>query len=150
MLVKNIGDRVNIDAAKHIKANSCEEALLGLMLIFDEFRRDAANGSSGVTAEDFVTDFGRRVFEALCELENSPSGYSKAMLGQKFSIDEIGRIEKIEVDRMFLSKNDREVFENCIEKLKEEKFKLLQNKDDPFADLRAKQAALRNKKNKEN
>ena len=97
-----------------------------------------------------MTDFGRRVFEALCELENSPAGYSKAMLGQKFSVDEIGRIEKIEVDRMFLSKNDREVFENCIEKLKEEKDRLSNSKDDPFADLRAKQAALRNKKNKEN
>ena len=150
MAARNIGDRVNVDAAKYIKANACEEILLGLMLIFDEFRRDAANGSAGVNSDDFVTEFGRRVFEALCELENSEAGYSKAMLGQKFNIDELGRIEKIEVDRMFLSKNDREVFERCIANLKEEKHRLSQSKDDPFADLRAKQAALKNKKNKEN
>ena len=150
MAAKNIGDRINVDAAKYIKANACEEALLGLMLIYDEFRRDAASGSAGVSAEDFVTEFGRRVFEALCELENSEEGYSKAMLGQHFGIDEIGRIEKIEVDRMFLNKNDREVFENCIANLKEEKRRLVQSRDDPFADLRAKQAALRDKKKKEN
>ncbi len=150
MTAKNIGDRINIDAAKHIKANACEEVLLGLMLIFDDFRQDAASGRAGVRADDFVTGFGRRVFEALCELENSEAGYSKAMLGQRFNIDEIGRIEKIEVDRMFLNKNDREVFENCIAALKAEKQKIEQNKDDPFADLKAKQAALRNKKNKEN
>ena len=150
MAVKRVGDRVNTDSAKHIKASANEEVLLGLMLIFEEFRRDAANGSAGVTADDFVTEFGRRVFEALCELENSDAGYSKAMLGQKFSIDEMGRIEKLEVERGFLAKNDREVFESCIKGLKSEKLKIEQDPNDTFADLRARQAALKNKKNKEN
>ena len=150
MAVKRVGDRVNTDSAKHIKASANEESLLGLMLIFEEFRRDAANGSAGVTADDFVTEFGRRVFEALCELENSDAGYSKAMLGQKFSIDEMGRIEKLEVERGFLAKNDREVFETCIKGLKSEKLKIEQDPNDTFADLRAIQAALKNKKNKEN
>ena len=149
--VKNIGDRVNPDAAKHIKATAAEEALLGLMLIFDEFRRAAADGSVPITADDFVTSFSRRVFEALCELENSEAGYSKAMLGQMFDIDEMGRIEKIEIDRRRLARNDREVFISCINNIKEEKNKLLDSRgDDPFGDLKKMQEALKNKKKDKN
>ncbi len=146
--VKNIGDRVNVDAAKYIRANANEEILLGLMLIYDDFRRDAASGSAGVTADDFVTDFGRRVFIALCELENSEGGYSQALLGQRFTVDEIGRIERLMVTRGELHRNDREVFTSCIEGLKAEKNKLKEMNGDPFGDLKAKQEALKNKKNK--
>ena len=116
------------------------------MLIFDEFRRSAANGEVPISADDFVTDFSRRVFEALCELENSEAGYSKAMLGQMFDIDEMGRIEKIEIDRRRLARNDKDVFLACINGIKEEKAKLeAVEDDDPFADLKRKQQELKNK-----
>ncbi|MBP3369134.1 MAG: DNA primase [Clostridia bacterium] len=145
--VKNIGDRVNPDAAKYIKATAAEEALLGLMLIFDEFRRSAANGDVPIVADDFVTDFSRRVFCALCELENSEAGYSKAMLGQMFNIDEMGRIEKIELDRRRLARNDKDVFTACINNIKEEKRKMASAEaTDPFEDLKKMQEALKNKK----
>lgn len=147
MSVKNIGDRINVDAAKHIKANAAEEALLGLMLIFDEYRREAASGSAGIAEEDFVTEFGRRIFKALCELENSERGFSKAMLGQIFSVDEMGRIGKIEAERLRLERNDREVFLACIRGIKEEKAKLEQDtENDPFGDLMRMKADLKNKK----
>ena len=148
--VKNIGDRVNPDAAKHIKATAAEEALLGLMLIYDEFRRDAANKTVPISADDFVTSFSRRVFEALCELENSEAGYSKAMLGQMFDIDELGRIERIEIDRRRLARNDRDVFMSCIDSIKQEKNKLSEHGEDPFGDLRKMQEAIRNKKKDKN
>ena len=149
--VKNIGDRVNPDAAKHIRATSAEEALLGLMLIFDEFRRAAADKTVPICAEDFVTDFSRRVFVALCELESSEAGFSKAMLGQMFDVDEMGRIEKIEIDRRRLARNDRDVFLACIDGIKEEKAKLEQTADeDPFADLKRKQEELKNNKKDKN
>ncbi|MBQ2384675.1 MAG: DNA primase [Clostridia bacterium] len=148
--VKNIGDRVNPDAAKHIKATAAEEALLGLMLIYDEFRRDAANKTVPICPDDFVTSFSRRVFEALCELENSEAGYSKAMLGQMFDIDELGRIEKIEIDRRRLARNDRDVFISCIDSIKQEKNKLSEQSNDPFEDLRKMQEAIKNKKKDKN
>ena len=148
--VKNIGDRVNPDAAKHIKATAAEEALLGLMLIYDEFRRDAANKTVPICPDDFVTSFSRRVFEALCELENSEAGYSKAMLGQMFDIDELGRIERIEIDRRRLARNDRDVFISCIDSIKQEKNKLSEQSNDPFEDLRKMQEAIKNKKKDKN
>jgi hypothetical protein len=119
------------------------------MLIFDEFRRAAADGSAGLFAEDFVTEFGKKVFCVLCELENSEYGYSQVMLNQYFVGAEYDLLQRIEIDRRQLARNDRAVFDACIAGLKAEKKKLEQSSD-PFADLKAKREAAKMKKNKEN
>lgn len=142
--VKNIGDRVNLESSKNIRASNSEEAVIALMLIYDEFRQDAANGQAGITPNDFVTDFGRRVFEEICKIQNSEGGFSKALLGQSFSVEEMGRIEKLEVERRRLAKNDKEVFLSCIESIKQEKNALLLS--DGFDDLKARQEMLRKAK----
>lgn len=145
--IKHIGDRVNNDAAKNIKATANEESILGLMLMLDEIRAEAAKGEL-ISAEDFVTDFGRRVFTALCELEVSESGFSKAMLGQYFTVDEMGRIERLEMERRMLARNDREVFISCVNGLKQEVKSA--EESDPFSDLKRKQDELKKRKNKNN
>ena len=145
--IKHIGDRVNNDAAKNIKATANEESILGLMLMLDEIRAEAASGEL-ISAEDFVTDFGRRVFMALCELEVSESGFSKAMLGQYFTVDEMGRIERLEMERRMLARNDREVFVSCVNGLKKEVTSAKES--DPFSDLKRKQDELKKRKNKNN
>ncbi|MBQ9086857.1 MAG: DNA primase [Clostridia bacterium] len=147
--LKNLGDRVNVDSAKYIRANRAEETLLGLMLIYDEFRREAADGSAGIDGGDFVTEFGRRVFETLCQLEQTDVGFSKAMLGQYFGVDELSRIEKIEMERRNLARNDREVFLAAIRDIREEKRKGTEAQD-PFADLRRKREANQTKKENKN
>ena len=119
--IKNIGDRVNPDAAIHIAANDIEENLLAMMMIFDEYRNAVAKGEIDLKSDDFVTAFGRKVFDTLMELERSPDGYSRAVLGQYFNIDEISRLEKIEVERRRLTRNDREVFDVAVKNLKEQK-----------------------------
>ena len=142
--VKNIGDRVNLESSKNIRASNSEETVLALMLIFDDMRQDAANGKAGITPDDFVTDFGRRVFEEICAIENSDGGFSKAMLGQRFNVEEMGRIEKIELERRRLGKNDREVFMSCIDSIKHEKQAL--SLSDGFDDLKARQEMLKKAK----
>ena len=125
MSIKNIGDRVNPDAAKYVAANAAEENILAMMMIFDEYRHAVATGTIDLVADDFVTAFGRRVFEKLCELENSDEGYSRAMLHMHFELAEIGRLEKMEVERLQLTRNDKEVFLACIASLRQEKQKTL-------------------------
>lgn len=142
--IKSFGDRINVDAAKNIRASRAEETLLGLMLIYEDFRKEAANGSAGVGREDFLTAFGQRVFDTICTLENGESGFSKALLGQYFNADELGRIEKIEIERRDLARNDRQVFLASIEALKRERGQV--SADDPFADLRKKQEQLKQQK----
>ena len=121
--IKNIGDRVNPDAVTHIEANDIEENLLGMLIIFEEHRHAVATGEIALVSEDFVTGFGRRVFDVLMELERSDEGYSRAMLGRYFNIDEISRIEKIEVERSRLTRNDREVLDAAVSNLKKQKDK---------------------------
>ena len=147
--IRNLGDRINTDAAKNIRGGRNEETILGLMLMFDDQRRDIAEGRIDLSPEDFVTGFGRRVFEALCRLELSEQGFSKAMLGVDFNIDELGRIEKIERDRRSLVKNDREVLLASISALKSEKAGVSDGSD-PFADLKRKQELLKKAKEKKN
>lgn len=148
--LKNLDNRTNLDAAKHIRANANEEQLLGLMLVFDEYRRAAADGSAGISADDFVTEFGKRVFTVLCELENSEAGYSHVMLNQHFLGEEFNLIQKIEVERRQLGRNDKAVFEACINGLKQEKQSIEQSGDDLKAQLEAARANLQKKKKKEN
>jgi hypothetical protein len=57
------------------------------------------------------------------------------------------RIEKKELDRRMLARNDREVFESCIEGLKKESIKKDES-EDPFLELKRKQEELKKKKNK--
>ncbi len=119
--IKNIGDRVNTDAAKYVAANDCEESILALMMLFDEYRHGVVTGEIQLSADDFVTGFGRRVFETLCELERSNGGYSKALLGQYFSVDELARLEKTEVERRRLANNGRDVFLAYVDALKKQR-----------------------------
>ena len=121
LAAKNIGDRVNNDAARNIKATAAEEGLLGLLLLREEYRQELISENPPITAEDFTTGFGRRVFEAIVELQRSEAGFSRAMLGQSFSIDEISRIEKMEIDRSGLTRNGRDVFLELVENVKRAK-----------------------------
>ena len=146
--IRNFGDTVNPDAAKNIRANATEEALLGLLLVFEDLRAEVAAGKAGLCADDFVTAFGRRVFEAMMALEQSEGGYSKAMLGQSFTPDEMGRIEKIERERRSLAKNDREVLLSCVACLKQEKQSTQsQSVADALASLRQRTQQAKDHKN---
>lgn len=115
-----IGDRVNPDAAKNIRAVAAEEAVLGLMLIYDEYREGVVSGKYAISGEDFVTQFNRRVFEKITELESN-GGYSFALLDECFDHDEISRIQGMDVKRRMLTDNGVKVFLECIEALKEQK-----------------------------
>ena len=148
MSAKNLDNRINREAAKHIRANAAEEAIIGLLLIFDDMRSDAARGLLELSPDDFVTELGRRVFEEICTVELTEKGFSKAVLGQSFSLDELGWLENIEQSRRKYTKNDKEVLLECIQNLKQEK-NMSKNSDDLAFILNAKRSKLsQDKKNK--
>ena len=97
--VKNFGDRINPDAAKDPRAAAAEESLLGLLLIFPEYREEIASGREPLTEADFATEFNRRVFEAVMRLHRQESGFHLELLGGEFSPEEMGRICSMEVAR---------------------------------------------------
>ena len=145
---KNYGDRVNTDAVKNVAATSAEETILGLLLTYPEHREEVAKGRAELSADDFFTSLGRRVFEAVMELHNSDGGFEFALLGQFFNEDEMGRIERYRVGRSGLTENGTDVLALACEKLKSEKMREEEKTNgDKFASLRRKQQMAKDRKN---
>ena len=117
--VKNFGDRVNPDAAKDPRAAAAEESLLGLLLIFPEYREEIAAGRETLTGEDFATDFNRRVFEAILRGHRQEGGFRFELLGEEFSPEEMGRIRRMEVARQELTQNGPSAFRAAVAGLRE-------------------------------
>lgn len=145
--LKNIGDRVNPEAVKYVGANALEESILGLLLIYDEYRAGVSRGQIALSEDDFVTAFGKKVFGAIMDVYNSSEEFLPAMLGQYFTADEMGRLEKMRQNRLALTENGRDVLDASISALKEEREKKTSSEGgDKFAVLRAKQEKLKNQR----
>ncbi len=116
----SIGDKVNPDAAKNIRANAAEEAVMGLLLMFPEYRANVISGKIELSPDDFVSEFNRRAFEKIMELERE-DGYAFSVLGEFFNTNEISRLGQMEMKRRSLTENGIEVLRQSIEALKKEK-----------------------------
>ena len=109
------GDRVNRDFVRNAKAARAEEAILGILLWRPELADAVRKGKIAVSASDFVTEFGRRVFEAIAGEDGT---CDIGVLAQSFTVEEIDRITKMQVARASLSKNDEEVLSDFLKTLR--------------------------------
>ncbi len=107
MSARNFGDRVNPDAAKDPATAAAEEVVLGLLLLCPEHRLSCQSGEVALTAEDFFTAFGVRVFTALTG--EGADGLTLTDLGAQFSPDEMGRLVRLQQDREALNANGKDV-----------------------------------------
>ena len=147
MSIKNIGDRINPDAVKFAQANVIEENILGLLLIYDEHRQSVASGKIQLCEDDFITSFGKKVFSAILELQTDKNEFLSALLGEKFSAEEMGRIEKMKQNRLSLSENGEAILESSVRALIAEREKMqARESGDKFSALRAKQEKLKQMK----
>ena len=142
--VKNFGDRINPQASSNPRAVTAEETALGLLMLREEYRNAVQDGKIALGEADFITEFNRRVFSAVMQLHGRECGFHAELLGEDFSPDEMGRIEKMEVMRRELTQNGADVLLSAVETLKEIK----SNKDLKNSDLSSYVAALREKKGK--
>ena len=114
------GDRINPDAAKNMRISRGEETVLGLMLLYDEHRAAIASGAVELQSEDFFTEFGARAFSAILTLERTEDGFEIGMLGESFSPEEMGRLERMRIERRALSENGISVLRESAALLREE------------------------------
>ncbi len=115
-----IGDRINADGIKNIRARGAEEAIIGLMLVYDEHRSAIASKKVSLDGSDFFSEFHRRAFERIMELE-SGDGFDMSLLGESFTVEEVGRLYALAGKRRELTANGRDVLVQCVETLKAEK-----------------------------
>ena len=120
MKTAGFGDRINRDAVKNKTAAAAEEAILGMLLLFPEYTLKIKQGAIELSADDFFTAFGKKVFEKITELTDEVGRFEFGMLGEVFSPDEMGRITELRIRREKLSLNSEDVLSDSINKLKNE------------------------------
>lgn len=109
------GDRVNRDFVGNAKAARAEEAIIGILLLRPELVPEIRKGRVSLAADDFVTQFNKRVFEVILGCEGK---CDIGLLGQDFSVEEIDRITAMQVKRASLTKNDLDVLADNVRTLK--------------------------------
>ena len=117
------GDRINPDYAKNVRAASAEESIISIILTYPELLKKVQNGTYPLRAEDFFTQFGKKIFEKSLELYEESASFDYGMLGSEFTADEMGRITAIVLKRNNLSQNGEKELVDCIDVLKKEKNK---------------------------
>lgn len=142
------GDRINPDAARNVAAAGAEEVILGLLLMFDEYRDAVVRSEVDLSENDFFTSFGKKVFSAVMELHSSDEGFSYAALGQYFTADEVGRIQGLIRKRSELDNNNIEILYGAVQTLKEKKaLTEAEQSGDKFAVIRLKRQRNRREQN---
>ena len=104
-------DRVNPDFVKMPGVATCEENVLGLLMIRPEYCDLIASGKVTISCDDFLTEFNRRVFMSI--MANDEYAIDQEL----FTPDEFSRIIKMKVKRMELTDNSQAIFEECVKNL---------------------------------
>jgi len=113
-----ISDRVNPEAAVRLKAAHLEEILLGMILLRREYLIRPVNGKP-IAPEEMPTSLGKRFLETILQGEEQ-GGFELGMLNEDFSPDEVSRAAKMLGDRMRLTQNGPEVFDEVLSALRSE------------------------------
>ncbi len=116
----NPKDAVNPEKAQHKKAAAAEETICSILMyhpdLYDRFK-------DKLISDVFVTSFGKRLFEAICEIFDRGYTFDISLLGEKFSSNEIGFIVSLQTTKRF-SEEPSLLLEDCINTLKSEKLKI--------------------------
>lgn len=122
-------DRTNPDYVRVPAVARCEEAVLGLIMLYPEYLQQVKEGKVPLSEADFVTDLNLRIFRATILQEDTQED-----LFADFTSDEAGRITKMKIDRLELTDNGQAVFEECIQNLKNAVAKSRQSGEDVTLD----------------
>ena len=115
-VTSGIADRVNPDYAKQPKAARIEESLLGILFIHPEYIRRNVDGQA-LSAEDFTTSLGRRLYEKVAEAGDH---FSLGILGEDFTFDEVSRASEMVAGRNELSDNSETTYDTFVRSLRKE------------------------------
>lgn len=115
-----IGDSINPEKVKHLRAASAEEALIAYITKYPDHAKEVVRR---LPPEKFTTSFNRRVYQAIVEKMMDGKDYGLTEISGEFSVDEIGAIARI-----FAKYNDvsatREDADEYIEVIEQEHAKI--------------------------
>lgn len=136
-------DEINPEASEFSNESRAEEFII-LYLIKNPDKLKSI--LEMITADEFVTQFNRKVFTAVAESVSQSSDFSLSLLSEKFTDAEMGRISGIEARNRELRITEH-TLNDCIRVLKNFKTNSLITKDTDFSDddLRSLQMQMKSK-----
>ena len=147
--VNRFTDRFHNTGSDSLRAIYTEETIIGLLLMYDDYRNLVAKGQIPLEEEDFLTDFGKQAFSEIIKLQKEEGGFDFSLLGQFFDNDQMGRLSMCLQNRKQLSNNSTEVLMESIQTLKKTKEEELEESIDPLEEIRKKQEAAKQAKNQQ-
>ena len=141
--IKSRNDRINPQKQKWPKAAKIEEDIISILLNYPEKIDDV---EKNIGEADFVTDFNRRVFNAVSEkIKQNPAGEHLNMLSKHFEPSEISYIHSFITDINALSVSPNTLCELC-EQLKEQRNSIIQAGFDTDESFEAQLQKIREKR----
>ncbi len=146
------GDRINPDKSRHRRAASAEECILGILSLYPELLQTVSqdtDGAPGLTPEDFLTAFNRRVYAFMLDCQREQGAYDPGYLGEAFNPEEVGRIMGMQVARSHLTRNDASILKENIRILREENQRAAQSASGAPPSIDDLEAMLKKKREKQ-
>ena len=124
-------DEINPEAQKFPKESKAEEQIIAYLLLYPE---EYEMVWQSIPAEDFITEFHRRVYETICRLCSEEDHFSLSALGEEFTVEEMSRITGISAKNRENITN-RDVLTECAQVLKEARNRVVPSTDMSDDDL---------------
>lgn len=131
-----VKDEVNPEKSKHLRAAKAEETLIATIMLNPDFYGKIKDKA---TDELFVTDFNRRVYNAVAKRIEEGRSIELSMFAAEFTPEEMGRLAQLSTMSDKISCTVAEC-DDCINVIKQEKTKLMaanpsELNDDEFRNL---------------
>ena len=124
-------DEINPEAQIFPKESKAEEQIIAYLLLYPE---EYEMVWQSIPAEDFITEFHRRVYETICRLCSEEDHFSLSALGEEFTVEEMSRITGISAKNRENITN-RDVLTECAQVLKEARNRVVPSTDMSDDDL---------------
>ena len=123
-------DEINPEASKYSAQSKAEEFIILYLIKNQDKLKEVKNQ---ISADEFVTQFNKKVFLAVTETIENCSDFSLSLLSDKFNDAEMGKISGIEAKNRDLTINE-DTLSDCIELLKNFNQSLVYNKETDLSD----------------
>lgn len=140
----NTHDEINPDSVKYPRESKSEE----FIILYTSKNPDKLEHIlSKITAQDFVTEFNKRVFSSVCKAISQSESFSLSHLSDEYTDAEMGKICGIEAKNRETTIKEETLYD-CIDVLKNFKGSFVYNKDTELSDddLLKIQTQMKNKK----
>jgi len=121
-------DRINPDKIKNKGSAQKEEAILGILMLRNEYLFDPKVKES-LKSDNFTCEFTKKAMDSILSLAEENESFDIGLLGEKLSADEISALMRMMVARQSLGDNSQKILLQLFSDLEKEKISFSETED---------------------